>query len=73
MIAPKMIETPNKENSALGKTEPVAMPIIDKLIGKCKADRRAIERLDEDQQEYLRRNAKQFLAARMKKSKKRRK
>jgi hypothetical protein len=41
--------------------------MIDKIIGRCKADRRAIEMLDEDQKEYLRRNAKEFLAARMKK------
>jgi hypothetical protein len=47
-----------------------SMPMINKIIGRCKADRRAIEGLDKDQQEYLRRNAKAFLAARMKKSKK---
>jgi hypothetical protein len=45
--------------------------MIDKIIGRCKADRRAIEMLDEDQKEYLRRNAKAFLAARMKKMKRR--
>jgi hypothetical protein len=50
-----------------------AMPMINKIIGRCKADRRAIETLDKDQQEYLRRNAKTFLAARMKKSKTRNK
>jgi hypothetical protein len=42
-------------------------------IQMIKADRRAIETLDKDRQEYLRRNAKAFLAARMKKSKKRNK
>ena len=47
-----------------------AMPMINKIIGRCKADRIAIEALDKDQQEYLRRNAKTFLAARMKRSKK---
>jgi hypothetical protein len=46
-----------------------ATPILDKIIGRCKADIRAIELLDEDQKEYLRRNAKAFLAARMKKMK----
>jgi hypothetical protein len=50
-----------------------AMPMINKIIGGCKADKRAIEALDKDQQEYLRRNAKTFLAARMKKSKTRNK
>jgi hypothetical protein len=48
-----------------------ATPMIDKIIGRCKADIRAIELLDEDQKEYFRRNAKAFLAARMKKLTKR--
>jgi hypothetical protein len=48
-----------------------AAPMIDKIIGRCKADIRAIDMLEEDQKEYLRRNAKAFLAARMKKMKRR--
>ena len=48
-----------------------AASMIDKIIGRCKADRRAIEMLDDDQKEYLRRNAKAFLAERMKKMKRR--
>ena len=63
-----------EENEELGKIKPAkrqgqaATQLIDKIIGRCKADRRAIEMLDEDQKKYLRRNAKAFLAARMKKN-----
>jgi hypothetical protein len=66
-----------EENAELEKIKPAkrqgqaATPMIDKIIGRCKADRRAIEMLDEDQKEYLRRNAKAFLAARMKKKNRR--
>ena len=66
-----------EENEELGKIKPAkrqgqaATPLIDKIIGRCKADRRAIEMLNEDQKEYLRRNAKVFLAARMKKKNRR--
>jgi hypothetical protein len=58
-----------------GKVKPAkhhrqaATPMIDKIIGRCKANIRAIDLLDEDQKEYLRTNAKAFLAARMKKMK----
>jgi len=72
----QIIAEPLKEgNAKLEKIKPAkrqgqaATPMIDKIIGRCKADRRAIEMLDEDQKEYLRRNAKAFLAARMKKKK----
>jgi hypothetical protein len=43
-----------------------AMPTIKKIMEKSKANRRAIELLDEDQQEYLKKNARAFLASRMK-------
>lgn len=46
-----------------------AMPMVDKVIGRSKALRRAIETLDDDRQDYLKRSAKAFLAARMKKAK----
>jgi hypothetical protein len=64
----------NDENAPLGKVKPAkhkthaAMPMIDKLIGRSKADRRAIDTLDDDRQDYLKRSAKAFLAARMKKA-----
>jgi hypothetical protein len=45
-----------------------AMPMVDKVIGRSKALRRAIETLDDDRQDYLKRSAKAFLAARMKKA-----
>jgi hypothetical protein len=48
-----------------------SISMIDKIIGRCKTDIKAIELLDEDQKEYLRTNAKAFLAARMKKMKRR--
>lgn len=74
----QIIAEPLKEgNAELEKIKPAkrqgqaATPMIDKIIGRCKADRRAIEMLDEDQKEYLRRNAKAFLAARMKKKNRR--
>jgi hypothetical protein len=77
-MAQKSME-PSKKNAPLGNvtlskyTLYASMPMINKIIGRCKADKRAIETLDKDQQEYLRRNAKTFLAARMEKSKKRHK
>ena len=73
MTGQKIVERLKEENTTLGKVQTAkykgqaATPMIDKIIGRCKADRRAIEMLDEDQKEYLRRNAKAFLAARMKK------
>ena len=77
MMGQKIVERLKEENTTLGKVQTpkykgqAATPMIDKIIGRCKADRRAIELLDDDQKEYLRRNAKSFLAARMKKMKKR--
>ena len=69
MMGKKIAESLKEENAGLGHQSQVARPTIDKIIGRCKADRRAIEMLDEDQKEYLRRNAKAFLAARKKKTK----
>ena len=40
--------------------------MIDKIMKKAKSDIKAIGLLDEDQQEYLKGNAKAVLAARMK-------
>ena len=77
MTGHKIAELSKEDNAELGKIKPAksqgqaATPMIDKIIGRCKADRRAIEMLDEDQKEYLRRNAKAFLAARMKKKNRR--
>ena len=77
MTGQKIAELSKEDNAELGKIKPAksqgqaATPMIDKIIGRCKADRRAIEMLDEDQKEYLRRNAKAFLAARMKKKNRR--
>jgi hypothetical protein len=77
MMAQKIIEPPRVEKSLLAKGKSLnhkrsaATPVVDKIIRRSKANRRAIELLDEDQQEYFRRNAKAFLAARMKRSKKR--
>jgi len=45
--------------------------MVDKVLGKCKANIKAIDLLDADQKEYLRRNAKTVLAARRKKMEKR--
>ena len=39
---------------------------MDKIIRKFKSDIKAMELLGEDQQEYLKRNAKEFLPARKK-------
>jgi len=77
MTGQKIAELSKEDNAELGKIKlaksqgQAATPMIDKIIGRCKADRRAIEMLDEDQKEYLRRNAKAFLAARMKKKNRR--
>lgn len=77
MTGQKIAELSKEDNAELWKIKPAksqgqaATPMIDKIIGRCKADRRAIEMLDEDQKEYLRRNAKAFLAARMKKKNRR--
>jgi hypothetical protein len=46
-----------------------AMPMVDKVIGRSRALRRALETLDDDRQDYLKRSAKALLAARMKKAK----
>jgi hypothetical protein len=40
--------------------------VMDKIIRKFKSDIKAMELLGEDQQEYMKRNAKEFLAARKK-------
>ena len=69
MTRQKIAEPLKKENAELGHQGQAATPMIDKIIGRCKADIKAIEMLDEDQKEYLRRNAKTFLAARIKKMK----
>ena len=77
MTGQKIAELSKEDNAELGKIKPAkrqgqaATPMIDKIIGRCKADRRAIEMLDEDQKEYLRRNAKVFLAGRIKKKNRR--
>jgi hypothetical protein len=79
MMTQRIIEPSKAEPAPLGKVKPAtrnlhaAMPMIDKLIRRSKTNRRAIEILDEDQHDYLRRNAKTFLAARMKKSRNRNK
>jgi hypothetical protein len=73
MVAQK-IENLAKEKSPFRSVEPsiqnnrVATP-IDKIVRRSRANRRAIEMLDGDQQDYLRRSAKAFLVARMKKAK----
>jgi hypothetical protein len=64
----------SKNGQPLAKVKPArhqihtAMPMVDKVIGRSKALRRAIETLDDDRQDYLKRSAKAFLAARMKKA-----
>jgi hypothetical protein len=55
-----------EENAELGKIKPAkrqgqaATPMIDKIIGRCKADRRAIEMLDEDQKDICEGMQKRF-------------
>jgi hypothetical protein len=71
MMVQKIAEPLKEQNEELGHRGQVATSMIDKIIGRSKADRRAIDMLDEDQKEYIKRNAKAFLAARMKKIKRR--
>ncbi len=65
------IPKPLKEKSVQFGHEGQVKPMIDKILGRCKADRKAIDMLDEDQKKYLKTSAKVFLAARMKKMKER--
>jgi hypothetical protein len=73
MIAQKT-ELSKNGPAPLAKVKParhqihIAMPMVDKVIGRSKALRRAIDTLDDDRQDYLKRSAKAFLAARMKKA-----
>jgi DNA-directed RNA polymerase alpha subunit len=75
MTGQKITDSLKKENAALEKvkaaTGHASIPMIDKIIRKSKSDIKAIESLGEDQQEYLKRNAKEYLAARKKKKVKR--
>jgi hypothetical protein len=77
MMVQKLADLAKVEAAELGKAKPtkhtdhVAISMFDKVMGKCQADIKAIDLLDEDQKEYLSRNAKVFLAARMKKIKRR--
>ena len=77
MIKQTIIEVLKEERAKFGKAKPArnrghaAISMIDKIIGRCRADVKAIERLDEDQKDYMERNAKAFLASRKKKMKKR--
>lgn len=77
MIKQTIIEQLTEERIKFGKAKPAknkghaAISMIDKIIGRCRADVKAIERLDEDQKDYLGRDAKAFLASRKKKMKKR--
>jgi hypothetical protein len=75
MIAPKVADLANDERADLGKPKRTkrkyraTAQMVDKVMGKCKANIEAIDLLDEDQKDYLRRSAKAFLAARRKKAK----
>jgi hypothetical protein len=73
MMRQKIANPLKKENAASEKLKAAgghaAIAMIDKIMRKCEANIRAIELLDEDQKDYLRDNAKAFLAARMKKIK----
>ena len=76
MVGQTLTELLKEEGAEFGKVKPAKLqgravvPMIDKIIGKCKADIKAIERLDEDQKEYLERDAKAFLVSRRNKMKK---
>jgi hypothetical protein len=76
MIKQTIIAPLKEERAKFGKPKPAknkgraAISMIDKIIGRCRADVKAIERLDEDQKEYLERDAKAFLVSRKKKMKK---
>lgn len=78
MIAQKISEPLKSGKAALGEIMPAtdrvydATQSFDKVMGKCKANIKAIDLLDQDQKEYLGRNAKTFLAGRRKKITKRR-
>jgi hypothetical protein len=78
-MAQKIVDLAKEKNAEFGKAKPVkykahaAISVFDKVMGKCQADIKAIELLEEDQKEYLSRNAKVILAARMKKMKRRHK
>ena len=76
MMGRTIAELLKEESAEFGKVKPAkqkdhaVIPMIDKIIGKCKADIKAIERLDEDQKKYLERDAKAFLVLRRNKIKK---
>lgn len=77
MIKQTIMELLKGERAKFGEAKPAknkghaAISMIDKIVGKCRANVKAIERLDEDQKDYLERDAKAFLASRKKKMKKR--
>jgi hypothetical protein len=74
MMAHKIADPAKKENATLEKVKAVrgraSISMIDKIMRKSKSDIKAMELLDEDQKNYLQNNAKAFLAARRKSSKK---
>ena len=53
MMVQKIAEPLKEQNDELGHRGQVATSMIDKIIGRSKADRRAIDMLDEDQKEYI--------------------
>jgi hypothetical protein len=75
MMAQKIANLARVESAELGKVKSAKHKdhatgsMFDKIMGKCEADIKAIDLLEEDQKEYLSRNAKVFLAARRKKMK----
>ena len=75
MRAQKIADAARVKSAELGKVMPSkdggqdATHGFDEIMGKCKANIKAIDLLDEDQKEYLSRNAKVFLAAQRKKMK----
>ena len=77
MIKRTIMEALKEERTKFGEAKPAknkghaAISMIDEIIGRCRADVKAIERLDEDRKDYLGRDAKAFLASRKKKLKKR--
>jgi len=70
MMVHKIADSAKKEKSTLEKVRAVrdraSISMIDKIMRKSKSDIKAMELLGEDQQDYLKGNARAFLAARMK-------
>jgi hypothetical protein len=76
MMAQRIADLPKVESAELGKITSgkhkhhATISMFGKIMRKCEADIKAIDLLEEDQKEYLSRNANAILAARMKKNKK---